>query len=78
MSFHWALKVKKLASNLHTRRAGVTGRSLHNHHHTDARTTKDFMVAWLQDFFLASWLLNVPLVHSFSSSTQSGHMPPNF
>lgn len=45
MSFHWALKVKKLASNLHTRRAGVTGRSLHNHHHTDARTTKDSMVA---------------------------------
>lgn len=45
ISFHWALQVKKLASNLHARRAGVTGRPLHNHHHTDARTTKDSMAA---------------------------------
>lgn len=38
---HWALQVRKLTSYLHTLRAGVVRKPLHNHHHEDARTTKD-------------------------------------
>lgn len=38
---HWALQVRKMGSKLHTRRAGAVRRPLCNHHHEDARTTKD-------------------------------------
>lgn len=38
---HWALQVRKLASNLHTLTAGVVGKPLHKHHQEDVRTIKD-------------------------------------